>query len=253
MRPKIAIPADTFTESTDIINERNAAFAPLPIVEAIVKSGGLPVILPSVEPKLVTDYLDLFDGIIFAGGSDIDPTFYNEEPHEKLGQTNLLRDRFEYALVKAAVKSQKTVMGICRGMQMINVALGGTLYQDLSEMSNGTFKHSQDAPGNLPTHHVNISDHSYLSTLVGKRLYVNSRHHEAVKKVSPMLKVVARADDQVVEAVESRNDNQILGVQWHPENMFNHDSASQAIFSDLIVRAQQAQQLSGTHSQMKAG
>ena len=98
MHPRIAIPADTLTEATNIINERNAAFAPRPLIEAIIKSGGLPVILPSVTASLAPSYLDLFDGIIFAGGSDVDPTFFNEEPHQKLGPTYLKRDQFEISL-----------------------------------------------------------------------------------------------------------------------------------------------------------
>lgn len=128
MRPRIAIPADTLTEATNIINERNAAFAPRPLIEAVVKSGGLPVIFPSVEPELIPDYLDLFDGIIFAGGSDVDPTFYGEEPHQKLEPTYFKHDQFEIALVKAALDANKALMGICRGMQVINAALGGTIF-----------------------------------------------------------------------------------------------------------------------------
>lgn len=111
MRPRIAIPADTLTEATNIINERNAAYAPRPLIEAIVKSGGLPVIFPSVDPELIPNYLDLFDGIIFAGGSDVDPTFYGEEPHQELGSTYFKRDLFEVALVKAALEANKALMG----------------------------------------------------------------------------------------------------------------------------------------------
>lgn len=237
MRPRIAIPADTLTEATNIINERNAAFAPRPLIEAIIKSGGLPVILPSVSPDLAPNYLDLFDGIIFAGGSDIDPTFFDEEPHQKLGPTYLKRDQFEMSLAKAAFANAKPMMGICRGMQVINVALGGTLYQDLSENSHKTLKHSQDAPGNFPSHHVNTDSTSRISKLVGARPYVNSRHHQALNQIAPPLRVTAKADDQVVEAVETRDSDQVLAVQWHPENMFKHYEYSRALFSDLINRA----------------
>ena len=141
MQPRVAIPADTLTEATNIINERNAAFAPRPLIEAVLKSGGVPVIFPSVAPELAASYLDLFDGIIFAGGADVDPTFFNEEPHLKLGPTYLKRDRFEVALLKEAVAANKAIMGICRGMQLINIALGGSVYQDLSEDPRQTLKH----------------------------------------------------------------------------------------------------------------
>lgn len=239
MRPRIAIPADTLTEATNVINERNAPFAPRPAIEAIVKSGGVPVILPSVDPKFVEDYIDLFDGIIFAGGFDVDPTFFGEEPHQKLGSTYRKRDLFEIALLKESIKANKAIMGICRGMQIINVGLGGTLYQDLSENPDSFIKHSQNAPGNLPSHHVNVSKDSTLFNLVGERPYVNSRHHQALKDIAPSLKVVATADDHVPEAVESVDGNQILAIQWHPENMFKHYEYSKNIFSDLIARSRE--------------
>lgn len=237
MRPRIAIPADTLTEATNIINERNAAFAPRPLIEAIVKSGGVPVIFPSVEPELAADYLGLFDGIIFAGGADVDPTFYNEEPHQQLGTTYRKRDLFEIALLKQALAADKAVMGICRGMQLINIALGGSVYQDLSEGPRKTLKHAQDAPGNLPSHHVTVDEDSRLFNLVGRRPYVNSRHHQALHKIAPVLHVTAVADDQVPEAVESTANDQVLAVQWHPENMFKHYQYSQNLFADLIKRA----------------
>ena len=239
MRPRIAIPADTLTEATNIINERNAAYAPRPLIEAIVKSGGLPVIFPSVDPELIPNYLDLFDGIIFAGGSDVDPTFYGEEPHQELGSTYFKRDLFEVALVKAALEANKALMGICRGMQVINVALGGTVFQDLSEDPRQTLKHSQNAPGNFLSHHVNVDQDSRIFNLVGSRPYVNSRHHQALNQIGSGLKVTARADDQIPEAIESVDNDRILAVQWHPENMFKHYDYSQALFADLIQRAQE--------------
>ena len=239
MRPRIAIPADTLTEATNIINERNAAYAPRPLIEAIVKSGGLPVIFPSVDPELIPNYLNLFDGIIFAGGSDVDPTFYGEEPHQELGSTYFKRDQFEVVLVKAALEADKALMGICRGMQVINVALGGTIFQDLSEDPRQTLKHSQDAPGNFPSHHVNVDQDSRIFNLVGSRPYVNSRHHQALNQIGSGLKVTARADDQIPEAIESVDNDRVLAVQWHPENMFKHYDYSQALFADLIQRAQE--------------
>lgn len=237
MKPRIAIPADTLAEATNIINERNAAFAPKPIIEAVVKSGGVPVILPSVNPDLVKHYLPLFDGVIFAGGSDVDPTFYGQEPRQQLGTTNRKRDLFEDELLKQAYKSGKAIMGICRGMQLINVSLGGTLYQDLSENPEATIKHSQAAAGNLPSHHASVEPSSRLVKLVGERTFVNSRHHQALNDIAPDLKVTAKADDGVPEAVESIDNDQILAVQWHPENTFKHYEDSKNLFQDLINRA----------------
>ncbi|MCI5812575.1 MAG: gamma-glutamyl-gamma-aminobutyrate hydrolase family protein [Limosilactobacillus coleohominis] len=242
MIPRIAISADTFTEATSVINERDASFAPRPIIEALVKSHALPVIIPSIPPELVSNYVDLFDGIIFAGGEDIDPTFYGEEPHPGLGMTYRKRDLAEIQLLKEAVKAGKAIMGICRGMQLINIGLGGTVYQDIAENPVAKIKHSQLAPGNLPTHHVNTVANSRIRDLAGDRAYVNSRHHQTLHNVAPGLKVTATADDQVIEAVESVNSNQILAVQWHPENMYKHDEVAQNLFHDLVQRAGQVAQ-----------
>lgn len=237
MRPRIALPADTLDEATNIINERNAAFAPRPAVEAIVKTGGLPIILPSIDPEDVADYLPLFDGVAFLGGADVDPTFFGEEPHVRLGKTYRKRDLFEIELLKQAVAANKAILGICRGLQLINVGLGGTLYQDLSEDSTAWLKHSQAAMGNQPSHHVTVVQGSTLATLTGDRPYVNSRHHQAIKDVAPALRVTATADDQVIEALESQDSDQILGVQWHPENMYKHHDESRQIFQNFVNRA----------------
>lgn len=239
MRPRIALPADTLDEATNIINERNAAFAPRPAVEAIVKTGGLPIILPSIDPGDVADYLPLFDGVAFLGGADVDPTFFGEEPHIRLGKTYRKRDLFEIELLKQAVAANKAILGICRGLQLINVGLGGTLYQDLSEDPLAQIKHSQAAMGNQPSHHVTVVPGSTLATLTGERPYVNSRHHQAIKDVAPSLRVTASADDQVIEALESKDTDQILGVQWHPENMYKHHDESRQIFQNFVNRAAQ--------------
>lgn len=237
MRPRIALPADTLAEATNVINERNAAFAPRPAIEAIVKSGGVPVIFPSVNPEDVRDYMTLFDGVCFLGGADVDPTFYGEEPFQKLGMTYLKRDLFEIELLKQSVTADKAIFGICRGMQLINVGLGGTLYQDLSQDLHATLKHSQEAPGNMPSHHITVDPNSRLNDIIGPRPYVNSRHHQAVKDVAPYLKVTARADDQVIESVESIDNDQILAVQWHPENIYKHYEDSKKLFRDFVARS----------------
>ncbi|WP_251548186.1 gamma-glutamyl-gamma-aminobutyrate hydrolase family protein [Limosilactobacillus caecicola] len=237
MLPRIAISADTLTEATNIINERDASFAPRPIIEALIKSHALPVIIPSIPPEMVDQYTDLFDGIIFAGGEDIDPTFYGEEPHPGLGMTYRKRDLAELELLKVSVKAGKAIMGICRGMQLINIGLGGTVYQDIAENPVAKFKHSQLAPGNLPTHHINTVEGSRIRELAGERAYVNSRHHQSLHAIAPTLKVTATADDHVVEAVESKDGDQILAIQWHPENMYKHDQMAQNLFHDLVKRA----------------
>ena len=114
-----------------------------------------------------------------------------------------------------------------------------TVFQDLSEDPRQTLKHSQNAPGNFPSHHVNVKQDSRIFNLVGSRPYVNSRHHQALNQIGNDLRVTARADDQIPEAIESIDNDRVLAVQWHPENMFKHYDYSQALFADLIQRAQE--------------
>ena len=149
-KPMIALPADTYTEATSIINLRNAAFAPDPAIKAITKSGGLPIVLPTVAAENAASYVDLFDGLLLLGGFDVDPTFYGQEPHFELGETFRKRDLFEIALLKATIEAGKPIMGICRGLQLINAGLGGTLYQDLSEDPTVRLKHHQLAQETSP-------------------------------------------------------------------------------------------------------
>ena len=237
MQPRIAVPADILTEPTNILHKRNASFVSGSVIDSLVKSGATPVIIPCTTPEHAGEYSDLYDGIVFTGGVDVDPTFFGEDPHPGLGMTFRKRDLMEFALLKEARKHGKAILGICRGTQLINVGLGGTLYQDLSEDDQAWVKHGQQAPGNLPTHHIATKPNSLIADLVGERAFVNSRHHPALRKIAPALIITAQAEDGVPEAVESRENNQILGVQWHPENMFKHDQNSQRIFADLVSRA----------------
>ncbi len=129
MRPRIALPADTLAEATNIINERNAAYAPRPAIEAVVKSGGVPVILPSVDPDDVVDYMDLFDGVCFLGGYDVDPTFFGEEPFEKLGPTYRKRDLFEIELLKQSVARGKAILVFAAGCSWSTLALAARCFR----------------------------------------------------------------------------------------------------------------------------
>lgn len=239
----IAITADQMIEPSVVINQNRADFSPNDLKEAIFQAGGIPIVLPFPEDLTNVDdaaraYVGLFDGLVIPGGPDIDPTFFGEEPICELGRTNYKRDRFELALIKAAVSADKAIFGICRGLQVINVALGGTLYQDLYVQNNKSLlKHAQTAPGSFPTHHVTVKNESHLHELIGSRAYVNSRHHQAIKEISPVLSATAFASDGVIEAVESSEKN-ILAVQWHPENMWKEDSDQLMLFKDFIKRSQ---------------
>lgn len=235
---KIGITADVNLTETPIINLKLAHFAPKPLVDVLVKNDVIPIILPILPGKLAKASLDGLDGLIIPGGHDIAAEFLNENPSPELGPTYSPRDAFEFPIVKSAVEQHMPLLGICRGAQVINVALGGTIYQDLpSEYEKDSLlQHSQRTKGDLPTHTVKIDPTSQLGKDLGPTAFVNSRHHQAIKDVAPNLKVIAQAPDGVIEAVENK-DASIQAVQWHPENLWQNDPQQERIFTAFIARA----------------
>lgn len=195
-------------------------------VKSIEKSGGIPVILPvNNDADELASILSRLDGIVLSGGSDIDPLLYGEDPLPKLGFVFKEVDTFYDTLIHKAAQLHVPIFGICKGIQAINVAFGGTLYQDLEAQKGNVYKHTQQTPREIPSHRITIKKDSYLSFL-GERILVNSFHHQAIKEVAPGFKVSAHAADGVVEAIESMEEGFILGVQWHPEMMASHDDQS---------------------------
>lgn len=244
MRPIIALTADTLDQPSPELNVNHADYAPRDIKNAIIKAGGMPVILPFPEDvalaaEMAQAAAATFDGLLLPGGPDVDPTLYGEEPSPAIGSTEYPKDRFEQALIRATITAGKPILAICRGLQILNVTLGGTLYQDLaSQDPDVTIRHAQAAPGQYPTHHVTIKAGSQLARLVGEHAYVNSRHHEAVKRVAPGLQVMATAPDGVIEALADLQDRQVMAVQWHPENLWQQDAAELRPFALLVQRAE---------------
>ncbi len=233
---RIAITADTYPYASDVTNLVRAPFTARGLVDIINELGALPVVLPDVPAAKGEDYVDLFDALIIPGGPDADPTFYGEEPSRHIGSTNYKRDVFEAELFKAFYKAGKPIFGICRGCQFINILMGGSVYQDLAADNPDSYiRHSQGADGSYPTHHVEIAKGSSLYKSLGATAYVNSRHHQGIKKVGEGLNVTAKAADGVVEAVETA-DGQIVAVQWHPENMWQEHAEMRRLFEDFISR-----------------
>ena len=233
---RIAITADTYPYASDVTNLVRAPFTARGLVDIINKLGALPVVLPDVSGAKGEDYVDLFDALIIPGGPDADPTFYGEEPSRHIGSTNYKRDVFEAELFKAFYKAGKPIFGICRGCQFINILMGGSVYQDLAADNPDSYiRHSQGADGSYPTHHVEIAKGSSLYKSLGATAYVNSRHHQGIKKVGEGLTVTAKAADGVVEAIETA-DGQIVAVQWHPENMWQEHAEMRRLFEDFIGR-----------------
>ncbi|MFY9377950.1 MAG: gamma-glutamyl-gamma-aminobutyrate hydrolase family protein [Peptococcia bacterium] len=206
-------------------------------IEAVLAAGGVPLIIPSQPKDKAETIYAAIDGLILAGGPDLDPWHFGEEPQKDLGVITPLRDQLELELSRLALVGNKPVLAICRGIQVLNVAAGGTIYQDISGLTQ--LKHSQEAPRWHPTHGIQIAEESSLFTLAGQTHYrVNSFHHQAIAKVGQGLRAVAWARDKLVEAVENlAGDGRIRGVQWHPEGSWQQDQLSLKLFSDLVLQA----------------
>ena len=184
--------------------------------DQIVRAGGVPMVLPPVDDaEVLINMLEGIDGLVLTGGADYNPLWYGEQPEKELHTINSTRDLPELLLTRLAFNRQIPMLGICRGVQTMAIALGGNLVQDLKT----PLKHSQDAPRSEATHSVTITEGSTLYGLYGQETFVNSFHHQAVKDCGSHLHVVATAPDGVIEAVESTEQKALMGVQWHPEWM----------------------------------
>jgi len=202
----------------------------------IAKAGGTPIIIPLVEEEDVwQDILGRVDGIIFTGGSDIHPLTYGEDVHPKIGELYPMRDRVELMAAQYALKLDKPVLGICRGCQLLNVAMGGTLYQDINSQRENSFLHMQTAPRDEGTHYVSLDQDSRLARIFqAKRILTNSFHHQAIKTLAPGLKKVAEANDGIIEAFESLMHTFVMGIQFHPEMMWHRDPEMSKIATHFV-------------------
>lgn len=210
------------------------SYTPRNFVAGIRNAGGVPWILPIGEIGDAASYIAGIDKLLLTGGQDVDPRNYQELPHQKLGTIDPVRDAFELALIAEAVKQKKPILAVCRGMQLLNVALGGDLYQDLSLRSEPTLKHVQlPTSFSQTTHPVQINPESFLGKFLPETYQVNSFHHQTIKTLGTGLEVIARAPDGVIEAVENQ-EQRILGVQWHPELTYQNIPSEQGIFNFFV-------------------
>lgn len=210
---------------------------PMAYSRAVAKAGGVPIIVPAILDEEVIDYyVNMCDGYLFTGGLDIHPLIYGEDMILETKKYDKLRDDFEIKLLDKIKENNKPIFGICRGMQLINAYFGGTLYQDL-KLAGFNLNHNN--PQNIldGTHFVNNEEDSIMRDIFGEKVFVNSYHHQAVKKVAPGFRVTSRASDSVVEAMEFEGDKYIHLVQFHPEMMIENYPEFVKLFEDFIKRA----------------
>jgi len=246
-RPLIGIPAQTL-QAIDGIPEglphswaMNARY-----YTAIANSGGAPVMIPLLtkEPEALREIYDRLDGILLAGGVDMDPCTFGEDPHPELGRTDPARDTVEVQLAQWSVADGKPILGLCRGHQVLNVALGGTLWQDIGTQVTGALKHDYFPTAGYAreylAHDVVLAPGSrILAAFDRPTIRVNSMHHQAVKTLAANLVATGRSPDDLIEAFEGQADSEqfLVGVQWHPEVFERTDAPTKRLFAAFVEAA----------------
>lgn len=226
-------PVIGLTPSLD--SDHHTMQARLHYLQAIEAAGGIPLLLPPLSPDTVREASRVCDGLLFTGGVDVHPSRYGEEMLAACGEVCPQRDEMELSLLRLALERDLPVLGICRGIQLINVGLGGTLWQDLPSQTGSPLCHSQRPPFDMTVHTVRIEEASPLFSLFGTHEYaVNSTHHQAVRDCAPSLRAAARSSDGIIEAVWRPESRFLLGVQWHPEFRSASDKGAAALFSALV-------------------
>lgn len=237
MKPLIGITASALIErpDRDLIYNTNDYF------RAVQRAGGIPVLLPFVESEAeAAEVLDRVDALLLSGGDDIDPLLYGEMPHPKTGNISPERDTAELAYARVALARDMVTLGICRGVQVMAVAFGGTLWQDIPAQVPEAMKHRQQGPKWYPTHPVTMAEGSRLQAILGPERLVNTRHHQAIKRAPEGWVVSAVAPDGIIEAIEHPGHRFVLGVQWHPENFQGRPYSFDALFMAFVDAAKPA-------------
>ncbi len=232
MKPVIGI-----TSNFKTINDRLNCAIDYDYISAVNKAGGIGLILPIITDEgILDDYSQILDGLVFSGGEDIETSYYGENPIEQIGTICLDRDICEMGLFKRAYEKNIPVLGICRGMQLINVALGGSLYQDIKTQIDVTLEHrSKKELVGQPHHSVKVMKDSMLYKMLGVReADVNSFHHQSLKDIGRGLKVTAITPKGIIEGIESEEKEFLIGVQWHPEKLIGEYPLFNGIFDTFI-------------------
>ena len=214
-------------------------------VQALRTVGAVPWLVPMLADDLDTlrEIYDRLEGLFLSGGVDVDPSRYGEPKEPFCGRSDASRDDAELQLIRWAMTDNKPILAICRGIQVLNVAMGGSLYQDLSTQAPRTLKHDyfpteDNSARDFLAHEVEIVPNSRLKESLGSRsIKVNSMHHQAIKTLAPGLKRTAVAPDGIVEGVEGTNGQYLVAVQWHPEELYDRDPGMRRLFADFVAAA----------------
>ncbi|MCZ2257736.1 gamma-glutamyl-gamma-aminobutyrate hydrolase family protein [Sporosarcina sp. G11-34] len=209
-------------------------------LKAVQRAGGIPIIIPVGIEEDLSQLTALLDGIVLSGGHDIDPMLFGEEPHRDLGDVSPARDSIEIALAQEMLKLDKPIIGVCRGLQVLNVAIGGNMYQDIyAQNDKPILQHTQKSVRSHLSHIVQVKKGSLFESIAGStEIKVNSYHHQAVKDVPAPFIVSGVASDGIIEVIESTKHQFVIGVQWHPEELSaNGDAISYKLFDKFIEAA----------------
>lgn len=210
-------------------------------MESVLRAGAIPVLLPEVDDdNVIEQMLDVLDGILLAGGGDVNPARYGEKTLPVCGEVDEKRDAFEFKLTAQAMKRNMPIFGICRGSQVLAAAMGGTLFQDIeSQKGIPAERHSQKPPYGEAVHMVQFKTGGLFERITGvEKMQANSMHHQAVKDAGPNLVVEGTAEDGVIEALSAKERDNVFAVQFHPEYLSDHDEAAQKLFNHLVSLAQ---------------
>lgn len=232
MKPIVGITAE-------ITDDGNHFLRPV-YAKAIIQAGGIPLLIPLVPEEHIDTLCNQIDALYLTGGEDIDPSYYGEEPDVVLGKVSPDMDRMEFSLVKKMLELDKPFIGVCRGLHMLNVATGGSLYQSIhTQREEKSILHKQNAIRTHRSHHVKVEKDSRMFDMLQESEFkVNSYHHQGVNKVKEPLRIVARASDGLIEGLESTEHSFVFGFQWHPEEFaIDGDEPSKRIFEAYIDAA----------------
>ena len=234
----IGIVGNTLVSNTPF-GDMERAYVNSTYVKGILRAGGVPLIIPCFgDLDVIQRQAEICDAFVFSGGGDIDPSQYGEEPDCRLGEIDPVIDAFQLSLYEEVEKFGKPVLGICRGLQIINTVREGDLYQDINNQISDSYQHVQSGKRTHSVHKVIVDEKSMLFEIMEQpELAVNSLHHQSIRKLGRGLRISARAGDGVVEAIESVSGEKIIGVQWHPEDMIDSSEVMNNLFQWLVNQA----------------